>query len=307
MSRSWKKVGRILMSKNIFSKVVIVGLGLIGGSLGKAFVKHDIAREVWGTDISTPILIQGLNDGAITHYSEDKKTIFASAEVIILAAPVDKILSVLEANLPYISDGVLITDTGSIKEKIVSRAEILVGDRCDFLGGHPMAGSEKEGIGASKAELLVGHTYIFTPTRALSEYRHADKYLQAITKIGMNTAVLKCSEHDRITANVSHLPHLIAAMLMMAVGSTCTPSEIHNFTGNGLKDTTRVSAGSPELWVQILSMNRANLLPGLEKFEDAMKIVKQALRENDIPSLQSLLNHASVWRTRLTNEGEKDV
>lgn len=294
------------MDKPRFSKAVIVGLGLIGGSIGKAFVKNKICSQVWGTDTSTPVLIQGVNEGAITHYSTDKSETFTNADLIIISTPVDKILSVFEEVLPYIPDGALVTDTGSVKNKIVARATALAEGKVEFLGGHPMAGSEKGGIHAAKAELLLGHTYIFTPHMPLKNYRHAEDYILCVEEIGMQTAVLEADEHDRIVASLSHLPHLIAAMLMTSVGTKCTPLEMKTFTGNGLKDTTRISAGSPELWSQILSMNRANILTGLEKFQASLKMFQQALQDNDLAALQGALAYAAALRTRLTAEEEKD-
>ena len=292
------------MTNKRFSKAVIVGLGLIGGSLGKALLKNQICHEIWGTDTSTPVLIQGLEDGAITNYSESKAETFRNAELVIIAAPVDKIIQVLEECMPYIPDGALVTDTGSVKEKIVTRAISLAKDRVEFIGGHPMAGSEKEGISAANAELLVGHTYIFTPHKPLEKYNRLNDYIQAIKEIGMEPEFLKPDEHDRIVANLSHLPHLIAAVLMTSVGTKCTPTEMKTFTGNGLKDTTRISAGSPELWSQILTMNRANILNGLDKFKTAINILQQSLQNNDVASVKAFLAHASATRTRLTAEEE---
>lgn len=288
-----------------FNKVVIVGLGLIGGSLGKAMLSKGLALEVWGTDISTPVLIQGLKTGAISHYSLDPVETFAAAELIILAAPVGMIISSLEKILPYIPADALVTDTGSIKEKIVTKAIALSKGHFQFLGGHPMAGSEKKGIFAADSQILPGHTYIFTPHQPIKNYQRATNYFQVIEKLGMHIAFLPADEHDRIIANLSHLPHLIAATLMTAVGSKCAPAEMQTFTGNGLKDTTRISAGAPDLWTQILSMNRANIINGLEKFQNALKIVKTALQENDTPSLHAFLSHASAMRSRLATEEEK--
>ncbi|MDD2752105.1 MAG: prephenate dehydrogenase [Candidatus Omnitrophica bacterium] len=265
----------------IFKKVAIIGVGLIGGSLGLAIKQNKIAGQVIGVSRHQRTLNLAKKIGAIDQGSLDLKVV-KDADLIILAAPIETIIKLSSRLSGLIKKDCLVTDVASTKQKIVSRLEKIFPN---FIGSHPLAGSEKKGIDFARHNMFKGSLCILTPTRNTSP-KVKNKIKLFWKKIGVRTNELSASDHDRIMAFVSHLPHIIAFSLIGSV-----PEKYLGFCASGLKDTTRIASSDALLWAEILLSN-ANCPKAIDVFEQNLKRIKNAIQKKDQRVLAHLLESA---------------
>lgn len=275
-----------------WNTVAIVGVGLIGGSIGLALRRRGLAQEVFGIGRRRESLVLAEQIGAVTQTSLDPAAA-AAAELIVVCTPVGRIAADVLAAAQHCKPGTLMTDAGSTKSEIVAAIDGKLPVGVTYLGSHPLAGSEKSGAAAADGELFAGRTVVMTPT----EYsRHDD--LQALTgfweSLGARVTVMTPQDHDRALASTSHLPHLVAA----ALASATAPADLALSAG-GWADTTRIAAGDPELWTQIFLSNQRHLLAALDKCQDAMDALRVALQRGDSDLLRKLLADAKQRRDLL--------
>lgn len=279
------------MSK--WDTVAIIGVGLIGGSIGAALRKRRLARRVVGIGRRTTSLRTARRVGAVDTTTTDLSKGVAGAELVVVCTPVELIVEHALAAAAACPAGALITDAGSTKAEIVRQLDHDLGRGIRFLGSHPLAGSEKNGAAQSDADLFSGRVVVLTPTRRT----RADDERQ-LTEFwsDLNATVLRMSPeaHDRAVAATSHLPHFIASVLAMA-----TPQQHFPLAAGGLRDTTRVAAGDPELWTQILLDNRENVLAALDGFDRALASFRTALERGDRSRLTKALAKAKRNRDAL--------
>lgn len=263
--------------------VAIVGVGLMGGSIGLALRGRDLARRVVGIGRRSQSLRAARRVGAVTTTTLDLARGVAKAELIVVCTPVEQIVSHVRTAAKNCHAGALITDVGSTKRQIVARLNGSLDGRARFVGSHPIAGSEKSGPETARADLFVGRTVVVTPTEAT---RDEDcRTLEGFwSSLGAKVICLPADEHDRSLAATSHLPHLAASALAAA-----TPPALGPLTAGGWHDTTRVAAGDPELWTQILLDNRANVGDALTRFEQALGSFRDALERGDRAKLKRIL------------------
>jgi len=263
---------------------------LIGGSIGMALTHSQKAKEVVGVDLKEEILKSALESGAATEVTLELEKGVKEAELVILALPLGQIIPVAQKIKPFLLPHTIITDVGSVKGKIVAELEGLFGE--NYIGGHPLAGSQEEGIKAADRYLLENALYLMTPTSKTSSAA-----LHSLTKmievIGARPFCLDAEEHDRIVAFISHLPHLTAATLVETVAAV--PSALP-FAASGFRDTTRVAGGSEEIWSDIFLFNREMVLESLELFQEKLQEFKTFLLDGDKENLSRKLCAARKTR-----------
>jgi prephenate dehydrogenase len=273
--------------------VAIVGVGLVGGSIGLALRQRGLADNVVGIGRRQVSLRIARRVGAVTHTTIDLAKGVADAELVIVCTPVGQIVQHARAVAAACPEGTLISDVGSAKQVIVAALDGPLPRGCRFLGSHPIAGSEKAGPSYAQADLFEGRVAVLTPTR---NTRAEDFDLLEAFWQGLGSVVVQMSpeEHDRALAVTSHLPHVAAAALAVTVSEPC-----FRLSGAGLLDATRVAAGDPGLWKQILLMNRENVLTALEQFGANLSAVHAAIRDRDEACLERFLTMAKKNRDAL--------
>ena len=273
--------------------VAIVGVGLIGGSVGRALLARGLAQRVIGVGRSRQSLDAARRTGAVTETSLDPAAV-AEADLVVLATGVAGIPRLLEAVDAAVRPGTPITDAGSTKASIVAAWEKRRKQRRGrFVGSHPLAGSHRRGPEAAEAELFTGRTVVVTPVAATPKGDVADVG-ELWSALGATVYVMSPRDHDRIVAATSHAPHVMAAAIAAA-----TPPAALPFAATGWRDTTRIAAGDPELWAEILLDNAAPVAKALEKIEAAAARMRAALEAGDRRRLVTLLARAKDVRDAL--------
>lgn len=281
--------------------VAILGPGLIGGSLALALTARSSGATIslWArrTEAVETIKATGLEAAVST----DLKSVLADADIVVLATPIGT-MAELASQLVKVSDPskpLLITDVGSVKDSVVtSVSSALEGSPHRFVGSHPMAGSEQAGFEAARSDLFQGAPCIVTPTPD-SEADDVARIEKFWTDLGCRTQRMAPDAHDQCIGRVSHLPHVVAAVLADAALSCDTPTHA-NASGSGLRDSTRIAAGDADLWLGILSENREATIHAMEDFQDRFSQVLAFFKDMDDDSLRCYLEHARKLRNTLS-------
>jgi prephenate dehydrogenase len=273
--------------------VAIVGVGLVGGSIGMALLQRNLATNVVGIGRRQVTLRTARRMGAVTHTTVDLNKGVADAELIVVCTPAGHIVEHVRQAAHHCPERTLLTDAGSAKQAIVEALDGGLARGCRFLGGHPLAGSEKAGAGNASADLFEGRVAILTPTKN-TRAEDFDLLEQFWQSLGSVVVQMTPEEHDRALALTSHLPHLAAVALALAV-----PEKYFRLSGTGILDTTRVAAGDPELWRQILSLNRDNVLTALEQYGAQLAQLHAALRDGNQDAITDFLTLAKKNRDAL--------
>ncbi len=273
--------------------VAIVGVGLIGGSIGLALRQRKLAEQVIGIGRRQESLRVARRIGAVDHTTVDIEKGVVEAELVIVCTPVGRIVEDVRKAALHCPEGMLLTDAGSVKQAIVAALDEGLPRACRYLGGHPLAGSEKTGPGFAKADLFEGHIAILTPTKntMAEDFDFLEEFWGAL---GSVVVQLSPEEHDRALALTSHLPHLVAAALAASL-----PEKYFRLAGPGVHDTTRIASGEPQLWQQIFAHNRRNVLDALEQFSANLSALQSALRNGNNEELFNLLTLAKKNRDAL--------
>ena len=275
------------------NRVTIIGLGLIGGSLGMAIRKKRLAREVVGFSRKPSTLKAAKRKGAIGSGSTHLRAAVAGADIVVLATPVDLIVPLAKQIALWMKPGSVITDVGSTKAKIVATLDRSLPKHVGFVGGHPIAGSEERGIEAADGALFDGSLCILTPTRktaAKALKQVADLWKPLVSQV----VILGPKEHDRLLGATSHLPHLLAFALAGAVTPAGLPQAPRSFL-----DMTRIAKSDPDLWDDILLSNREELVRLMDHFSKQWRTLRQALAANDSRVLRKILAQAKAQRDAL--------
>ena len=278
----------------IIEKLAIVGTGLIGGSFALALKQAGAVGEVLGVGRNASSLAQALQLGLI-----DRAVDWATAgqaDCILLAIPVGDTEAVLAQLLPHLKAGAIVTDAGSTKGNVIVAARAGLKARfCDFVPGHPIAGSEQSGPLAARADLYQGKKVVLTPepdtrTAALAT-------VQALwTAAGAQVETLDAALHDRIFAAVSHLPHLAAFALVDELACRADSDAYFRFAASGFRDFTRIAGSSPEMWRDIALANRDALVTELDAYLASLQALRQAVTEEDANALLKLFSRAREAR-----------
>lgn len=286
-----------------FQQVTIVGVGLMGGSLGLLLKQQGLARQVVGVGRSLDNLELAVSLGAIDRFECEPSKALNGTDLVVLATPVESYAAQVRQWGTLLQPGTIVSDVGSVKGPLVEQMESLLPPEVHFVGAHPIAGKEKSGVGASTVDLFRGARCILTPTArteptALAHIK--DLWLAAGSRVTTMDPFL----HDWILGAVSHLPHVVAFTLINALtdlqGQFPETEPLLNYGGGGLRDTTRIAGSSPEMWRDICLWNRDNLLTMLETYEQHLGEFKQLLKDRDAGGLEKLMMRAKNTRDKLS-------
>ena len=276
-----------------------VGFGLIGGSIARALKKQneDVSIHVYSRR-KNPALDEGMAEGIIDSiwYEIDER--FSTCDIIFLCAPVLKNTDYLPVLKPLLKPGCILTDVGSVKGNICKKAaELGLGHQ--FIGGHPMAGSEKTGYENSTDILLENAYYLLTPFRE-TPVENLSLLKELVAKTGANCVVLSPSEHDKITAAISHVPHIIAVSLVNMVRTSDNEEQnMKAFAAGGFKDITRIASSSPQMWQDICLANSESIDYFLSHFEKQIEDFRHMIAEKDGASIQDEFHTAGDYRNSI--------
>jgi prephenate dehydrogenase len=281
---------------HLFHTVAILAPGLLGASVAMAARSRGAVSRVvvWARRPETRLEIEG--QPWCDAVSVTPAEAVAGADLVVLCAPVDAIPGLAAEIAPSLKPGALVTDVGSVKGHLCRAAAAAVGSRGQFIGSHPMAGSEKTGWRAASASLFEDRTCFLTPLPD-ADARLLDTLARFWAALGARITTTTPDAHDEIVARVSHLPHL-AAVTVAATVAAHRPEWVE-FAGNGFRDTTRIAAGDPALWRSILEDNRDEVLRALRAFQAQLDLLHAALANEDRLALTRILADAKQLRDRL--------
>lgn len=271
-----------------FKKITIIGLGLIGGSLASALKKSNFAATVSGVDTDQDSLDYAVKEGIIDEGSQDIATSSRDTEIIVISTHVGFIREAALSAAAAAQEGAVITDTGSVKESVISEIEAALPECVHFVGGHPIAGTENSGVRYSDPGLFKERRCVLTPTES-TDAEALRKVASMWEAVGARVFEMDSQTHDMLFGTVSHLPHVVAYSLMNSVLSSDNQDTLFEFAGGGLKDYTRVASSSPEMWTDIFRANRQNLLQAISRFEESLSKIKAAIENDDESALRKEL------------------
>jgi len=271
---------------SLSKRMAVVGVGLIGGSLARILRQRGEVCEIVGIGRTEPNLQRAVELGVIDRYCQDPCQGVQGADLVFLATPVCSIASVLEKIAPFLAPGCVVTDGGSVKESVVSACEPLMPAGTCFVGGHPIAGTEKSGVDASFATLFTGKRCIVTPTVNTDELA-LQKVLRMWELAGSDVIQMDAHKHDRIVAAISHLPHMVAYSLVNAVdGYDRFNESILKYSAGGFRDFTRIASSDPAMWRDIALMNGPAILEMMDFFSDYLGQLRTLVVNGDGAGLQ---------------------
>ena len=281
-------------------KLVIFGVGLIGGSVALALKKAGSDTHIVGVGRSTESLDKALKLGVIDEKVDALEANIHAAlsdtDLVLIAAPVAQTGAILHSIKPHLDKDTVITDAGSTKGDVLAAAQGILGAQfSQFVGAHPIAGAEKSGVSAAKADLFIGKNVVLTPAAETNIHalRRASELWQAC---GAKVSEMTAETHDSIFAAVSHLPHLLAFALVDDIAKRRNAAQLFGFAASGFRDFTRIAGSSPEMWRDISLANKTALLSEINAFENELSQLKQLLANEDGVGLRALFEHASKAR-----------
>jgi cyclohexadieny/prephenate dehydrogenase len=277
----------------LFDSLCIVGVGLIGGSIGKAALVRKLAGQVVGVGRNRASLEQARESGALSDFTIDLAEGVRDADLVVICTPVDCIVDQARQAALACKQGALLTDAGSTKANIVRDLERQLPEGVSFVGSHPLAGSHKSGPEYASADLFDRRVTIITRT-ARTDPRAVECISGFWKGLGSEVRFLDPETHDRILAVTSHLPHLAAAAL-----AAMLPADWAPYTATGFRDTTRIAAGDPELWAAIFRENALAMCAGLEQLTTRLEEFRDAILNDDVSALTELLAQGKRGRDAL--------
>ena len=284
-----------------FKNIGIAGIGLIGGSLALEVKKRKIAEKVVGFSRRHSTLEKAKSQGLIDEYFIDFEEGVKNLNLLVIATPVgavkDYFLKIQKAH-PHL----LVTDVSSIKEKIVNDALAILGRDSNFVGSHPIAGSDKSGIESVQENLFQGKFAIITP-REYTKEENISRIKEFWVALGSEVVLLSPEEHDRLLALTSHFPHFLIFTLILLLEKAEDKEKLLSCIGTGFLDTTRIGKSLPEMWAEIFIANRENLLNILSEFEDNLSEMVRIVRDGNVKELTEKLT--GIKKTREELNGKK--
>jgi prephenate dehydrogenase len=289
----------------MFHRVAIVGLGLIGGSLGLALRQAHAAEHVAGYDLGRGVSDQARRNGAIDQPYSALADAVRGAELIIVATPVGAMRALLQHMATIASPGTVITDVASTKGQVISWAEEFLPGNVYFVGGHPMAGKEVSGVEAADPTLFRDRIYCLTPTKKTSPIA-LNKVSLMIETLGGRVRFLEPVEHDGQVAQVSHLPFIASAALMKTAAESSSWGDASLLASTGFRDTTRLAAGSPEMYRDICLTNSETLVRVLDEYVASLQAFRAGIVAHD-PHLNELFARVQEQRQQWQMGYEHDI
>lgn len=278
------------MKKYKFKTISILGVGLIGGSIGLAIKKRKIARFVIGLATKRRTLSCALSRKAIDKSTLSLKEAVRDADMILVCAPVKMIPQIVKKITPHVKSGCIITDVGSTKYEIVKGIEKGLRDDIHFVGGHPMAGSEKRGVEFASSDLFENSICILTKTNK-TDLRSLRQISNFWKSLGAKVKIMSPADHDEIIARVSHLPHLAAVAIVRQIKKSD-----FDFISTGFKSTTRISEAAEDIWRDICLTNKKEILKSLDRYIDILKEIKKKINRSNSQGIISEFRKARALR-----------
>lgn len=279
----------------MFQQITILGPGLLGGSLALALKKQGLCQRVHAWSRRAETRAQAMQTDWCDAVFDQAEKACVDSDLVVICTPVETIVPLLEQVAASLASGALVTDVGSTKSLICHLARGVSGD-FHFIGSHPMAGSERAGMAHASSELFEGAACILTPLDDAVDTEIA-RLQQLWEAVGMHVVTATPEKHDEIVAHISHLPHLLASSLCSYLADK--EPDWKQLAGGGLRDTTRVAAGDPGLWQQILVQNREEVLRAIDGFENELHAMKTALLDKDTPAVLKKLTRGKNYRDQL--------
>ena len=285
-------------------KIVVFGVGLIGGSFALALKRAGVVQHVVGMGRSLPSMERALQLGIIDEIGQSDEAAVQGADLVMLAAPVAQTEAILTRIAPYLEADTVVTDAGSTKANVVAAARAALGEKvAKFVPGHPIAGGEQNGPEAALVDLYQGKKVVIT---ALPENQPADiaSVQQAWQACGAVIHALTPAEHDAVFASVSHLPHLLAFALVDDIASKPHADILFQYAASGFRDFTRIAGSSPEMWRDISMANRAALLHEMDAYLVQLIRMRKMLVERDADGIEKIYANAQQARHSWLNSIE---
>lgn len=279
-----------------WKKVTLVGVGLLGGSLGLALKQRRLASSVVGFVRRAASVAECEKAGAVDTATRNLREAVSGADLIVLCTPLAQMRPLVEEMMPALSRGAILTDVGSVKRSVVRDLEPLAMKAdAHFVGSHPMAGAEKTGVAAARADLFANAVCAITPTRK-SNAAAVRSVAQLWEAVGARVLRMPPEDHDALVSRSSHLPHVVAAQLANLVLDPRHPKGQASLCANGFRDTTRIASGSPEMWRDIALANRKHLARAVENFLEDLEGFRRALSRNDDRAILKFFEKAKQRR-----------
>ncbi len=282
----------------MLNKLVIIGVGLIGGSFALALRNAGLVKHIVGVGRSQQNMQCAVMYGVIDEIAVDMASALYQADLVFLAMPVGQTAHVMERIAPHLQANTIITDAGSTKQDVIAAARyhLPMQNRHHFVPGHPIAGTEQSGAQAAQADLYRNKHVILTPLPETSIDAVA-RVRQIWQACGAQVSLMPANEHDQVLAATSHLPHILAfAMMNHLHHSTSNPENLLRFAGSGFRDFTRIASSSPEMWRDICLANREALLEQIGMYQNELKALQEILKNNDGGALEKSFSQARSVR-----------
>lgn len=287
-----------MATKPRINKLVVIGVGLIGGSFALALKRAGMVRQVVGVGRSRKNLKDALRLGVIDKAETDAAHAVAGADLVLVGAPVGQMPGIFARIAPFLSPQTVVTDAGSTKQDVIKAARKHLGAHYPmFVPAHPIAGTEHSGAAAAFPELFRDRNLILLPQ--IETKAAAVRLVRSVwAACGANIVRLDAAEHDEIFGAVSHLPHVVAFALVNLLGQRRDAKRLLGFSGGGLRDTVRIAGSSPEMWRDICVANRGALVPLLDGYISELEAARASLAAGDGDALESMFSAAQQARAR---------
>lgn len=279
----------------MIKRLCIIGAGLIGGSLALALKKASYCQHIVGAGRNENHLKKAQDLGVIDSYEVDYSKAVANADIVLVAVPLGSMREVFEKIKPHLADKTILTDAGSAKSGVITTAREVFGQIGKFIPGHPIAGIEQSGVEAAFDSLYQDRRVILTPVK---ENNKTD--IETIRLMwqaaGADVDLMDANHHDLILAGTSHLPHILAYALVDCLNNVEDVDEIFRFAAGGFRDFTRIASSDPVMWRDICLQNGDAILSMMDKYQQEISILKQAIESADSDSLLEIFNRAKMAR-----------
>ena len=279
-----------------FRKITIVGVGLLGGSIGLAARKLGLADEIAGYVRREKTIKECEKAGAMDYATMDLLAAVSNADLVILCTPLAQMHSLAEQLLPALKRGAIVTDVGSVKAEVVRELESLVAKAgAHFIGSHPMAGGEKTGVAAARVDLFKNAVCVVTPTKKSNTgaVRKLERFWKSL---GSRVLKMPPEQHDLFVSRTSHLPHVVAATLAHLVLDPAQPRGQSQLCATGFRDTTRIASGSPEMWRDIALANRKHVARSVTAFIAELQKFEKVLKSTNPKAIEKFFETAKKQR-----------
>lgn len=292
---------------NIFNKVCIIGLGLIGGSIGLSLKRLNSSSQVVGYAKTKLTLKRAVERGLVDKVEENLINAVNDADFVILATPLSMFKSIIGEISPFLKEGCIISDTGSAKLSVIKELKNIIPGNIEFVPGHPIAGTEESGPDSGFAELFDNRWCILTPTEdnTSNAIHLVKKFWESL---GSKVEIMEPSHHDKVLAITSHIPHLIAFNIVGTANNLAnvTEKEVVKYSAGGFRDFTRIAASDPKMWSDIFTYNSEAVLEMLELFSNDLAKLKDAVKKKDSDLLFSNFEKTRAVRKNIIDAGQED-